>query len=239
MRSNNRSIVFILGLLIIVVLTALVYTGLTWLSDTIRQSTDRAVAPVEQVNSDLRTQVARVLNPTPTILADPITIIHEMRSLARLETIQYTIEKVITAETGQGPLGFLFGDRLLLVAHGKVVAGTDMSKVGGQDIIRDGLVLKMRLPEPEIFIVALDNEKTYIFDRSTSVLTKGDPRLETQARQAAESEILNAAIKDGILNQAKINTENYLASMLRHLGFPEVIFIYGPSTTPTPTAAPK
>jgi hypothetical protein len=249
MRSN-RSIIFILGLMIVVVLSLLIYTGLTWLSDTIRQSTDRAVAPVEQVNrdlrtqsaqvnSDLQTQVAQVLHPTPTILPDPITIIHEMRSLARLETIQYTIEKVITAETGQGSLGFLFGDRLLLVAHGKVIAGTDMSKIGGQDITRDGLVLKMRLPEPEIFIAALDNEKTYIFDRSTSVLTKGDPRLETMARQAAESEILNAAIKDGILNQAKINTENYLVRMLRHLGFPEVVFVYGPAPTPTPTAAPK
>lgn len=258
MRSN-RTIIFVLGLMIVVILALLVYNGLTWIGVVIQQSTDRAVAPVEQVNRDLRTQsaqvnielrtqsaqtnndlqtqVAQLLHPTPTILPEPVTIIHEMRSLARLETIQYTVEKVIAAESGQGPLGFLFGDRLLLVAHGKVIAGTDMSKIGGQDITRDGLVLKMRLPEPEIFVAVLDNEKTYIFDRSTSVLTKGDPRLETTARQAAEAEILNAAIKDGILNQAKINTENYLVRMLRHLGFPEVVFVYGPAQTATP--APK
>ena len=30
---------------------------------------------------------------------------------------------VITAETGQGALGALFGDRLIFVAHGRVIAG--------------------------------------------------------------------------------------------------------------------
>ncbi len=77
-----------------------------------------ALSPLRQTNNLLSTQVGELLHPTPTILPDPITIIHEVRALARLETIQYSVEKVITAEVNQGLLGPLFGDRLLFVAHG-------------------------------------------------------------------------------------------------------------------------
>jgi hypothetical protein len=47
--------------------------------------------------------------------------------LVRLELIQYTAEKIIAVEVNQGVLGLLFGDRLLLVAHGYVTAGVDLS----------------------------------------------------------------------------------------------------------------
>jgi len=40
----------------------------------------------------------------------------------------YTVEKLITAETNQGVLASLFGDRLLFVAHGYVIAGIDMKQ---------------------------------------------------------------------------------------------------------------
>ena len=71
----------------------------------------------------MKTEVAQLLHPTPTIIPDPVTIIHEVRSLARLESIQYSVEKVITAEIAQGQFDFLFGDKLLFVAHGTVIAG--------------------------------------------------------------------------------------------------------------------
>jgi len=50
--------------------------------------------------------------------------VQEVRSLSRLETAQYTIEKVITAETGQGALGALFGDRLISSLTGRLLPGS-------------------------------------------------------------------------------------------------------------------
>ncbi|UCH59507.1 MAG: DUF4230 domain-containing protein, partial [Anaerolineales bacterium] len=188
------------------------------------------VQPVNAMTSNLATQVARVLNPTPTILPDPVTIIHGVRDLARLETISYTVEKVITAETRQGPFGFLFGDRLMLVAHGLVVAGVDLAKLTPEDLNVKIGVLYVTLPEAEIFVATLDNEKSYIYDRDTGILTYGDVNLETTARQAAEAEIEKAALEDGILDKAQINAESYLYRLFRELGYPEVIF-----TSPTPT----
>lgn len=207
------------------------------ISAVVRQSTRAAMTPVAENNNTLQTRIARVLNPTPTILPDPATIIHEVRSLARMETIQYTMEKVITVEQGQGELGFLFGDRLLFVGHGRVIAGVDLARMRPEDMWVEGKVLYFRMPAPEVFVATLDNDKSYVYNRDTGLLTKGDVNLEKTARVAAEQEILKAAIEDGILNQAGQNAESFLSRMLRGLGYQDVIFVS--DATPQPQAQPS
>lgn len=199
----------------------------------VKQTTDRILSPLEQSNQSLSTQVAQLLHPTPTILPDPVTIIHEVRSLARLETIEYTVEKVITAETGQ-ELAVLFGDRLLFIAYGRVIAGVDLTKLTDQDLFMQNGVLHVRLPSTEIFVATLDNEKSYVYDRQTGLLTHGDETLETKARQVAEEEILGAAVSDGILDSAAENAKTYLESLLRNLGYQQILFEQSPIMTPTP-----
>lgn len=216
MRMMKRSTLYVvLGLLVSL---AAVVVVVFW-------SVERATAPVEELRQQISTQVSALLNPTPTIRPDPVTIVHELRPLARLETMQYSVEKVITAETGQGPFGFLFGDRLLFVAHGVVIAGVDLDKLGQDDIqVEDDGTVMVALPPAEVFITALDNERSYIYDREIGLLRRGDIELESAARLAAEQEMLNAAIEDGILEQAQTNAENYLYRLLRSLGFSDVAF---------------
>lgn len=212
----KKTVFFIL--LGLVLSAAIVVLGVYW-------SLQRATQPVVELREQVSTQVSAFLNPTPTIMPDPVTIVHELRPLARLETMQYSVEKVITAETGQGPFGFLFGDRLLLVAHGTVIAGVDLDQLGRDDIQvgADGTV-SVALPAAEVFITALDNENSYIYDRDIGLLRKADIELESAARLAAEQEMLKAAIEDGILEQAQTNAENYLYRLLRSLGFADVTF---------------
>lgn len=188
----------------------------------VKQATGELVSPVNA----LGTQASQMFNPTPTIIADPVTIIHDIQSLARLETIHYSLEKVITAETGQGDLGFLFGDKLLFVAHGEVIAGLDMEKLEEEDLTLRNGVLYVTLPPAEIFVATLDNDKSYVYNRETGIFTKGETDLETLARQTAEDEILAAALEDGILDQAEINAENFLARFFRTMGYPDVVFEY-------------
>ena len=195
--------------------------------EAVRRTAEQALQPVNDVAQSVdaqMTQVAQVLHPTPTVIPDPITIVHDVRSLARLETVQYTIEKVVTAEQGQNVFAPLFGDKLLFVAHGVVIAGVDLRKLGPDDLrVEDG-VLYVTLPPAEIFIATLDNDKSYVYDRDTGLLTKGDVNLETTARRAAEQAIEEAAIEDGILDTARQNAENYLERLFRSLGYPDVIF---------------
>ena len=219
--NNSRSWVLVIGVL------AILAAGMIAVVSTMRSLADRALAPVEGIQnaSDaIGTQVSEVLNPTPTILPDPITIVHDIRAMARLETVQYTVERVITAETGQGALAILFGDKLLFVAHGIVIAGVDLQKLAPEDMwVEDG-VLHVRLPAAEIFIQTLDNEKSYVYDRETGILSKGEVDLESEARRVAEDVIAETALEDGILEKAQENAELYFSLLLRNLGYPEVIF---------------
>ena len=219
--KNTLNTIF--SVLIILVLIAGVY----FIVQTVRETAAAAAAPfqgIQQANDSMQTQVAQLLNPTPTIIPDPVTYINEIRALARLETIQYSIEKVIKAEVGQGNLGFAFGDKLLFVAHGIVIAGIDMEKLQPGDMHLDNGLLTVKLPPAEIFIATLDNEKSYVYDRETGILTKGNQDLETLARQSAEDEIRKAALEDGILTQAQTNGEAYLLKFFVALGYKTVIF---------------
>lgn len=190
------------------------------------QSIRRVTQPLAEAERTLQRQFEQLTNPTPTIEPDPVTIIREVRSLSRLETAAYTVEKVIMAETRQGPFAFLIGDRLILVAHGQVIAGVDLEALEENDItIRDGGVVDVALPEAEVFVTALNNEQSYIFHRDTGVIGM-NVELETEARRAAEEEILNAALEDGILDMARKNAESYIRHLILTLGFKEVNVTY-------------
>jgi len=220
-QKNSR---LVAGILILVfILAALGIAWAVWSS--INNSLHRALNPLEQTNQSLSTQVSDLLHPTPTIIPDPVTIIHDVQALSRLETIRYTIEKVITAEENQGALKLFIGDKLLFVAHGYVIAGIDMSKIQPGDLWLENGVLNVRLPAAEVLVVTLDNNKSYVYDRQTGLLTSGDPNLETSVRQAAEDEIRKAALADGILDQAQANAQTSLRWFFESLGYKQVNFV--------------
>ncbi len=224
--SNNKpkssiSLWVILGMAGLLFIAAMIWYTISTVNNNIKQT----LSPIQQVNEQLSTQVYDLLHPTPTVIPDPVTIINEVRAVAKLETIHYTVEKVVTAETGQGLLAPFFGDRLLFVGHGYVIAGVDMAKIGEADLWLEDGVLNVRLPEAEILVATLDNERSYVYDRDTGILTNPDPDLETLARQVAEEEILNAALEDGILEQARLNAEVYLEKFFNALGYEFVEFV--------------
>ena len=218
----------IMPIFILVALAAGVY----FIVQTVRESTaaaaNAAVAPFQQVNAAnqaLQTQVAQIRNPTPTIIVDPVTYINDVQALARLETIQYSLEQVVTCEVNQdGPLSVLWGDKVLFVGHGLVIAGIDMEKIQPSDLRTGGDVLYVRLPPAEIFVATLDNDKSYVYDRKTGLLASTDISLETNCRQAAEDKIRQSVLEDGILTQAQTNAENYLFKFFSSLGYKTIQF---------------
>ena len=205
--------------LLLVIVGASVY-----LVNSVQRFLSDQLLPVKELAGSLSTQVAEVLHPTPTIIPDPITIIHEVRSLARLETIKFSLEKIITAETRQGFFSWLVGDSLLFVAHGEVIAGVDLGKLSPEDLRLDNDILYVTLPDAEIFVVAIDNQQSYVYDRDTGILTHGEVDLETAARRAAEEEIEKSALEDGILELAAQNAESFLGRLFVDLGYNKVIF---------------
>jgi len=224
MKINLNTIVLAL------VLLALLAGGIV-LFFAIRQMTQSLTG----TDKTLQERLEGITHPTPTIIPDPVTVFLEIQDLSRLETASYSVEKIITAESGQGPFGFMFGDRLILVAHGKVVAGIDLEKLKDEDIQvnADGTV-HVTLPPAEVLHYYLDSNKSYIYDRDTGFIGM-NPALESEARRAAEREILNAAVEDGILDIAQENAEAYIGRFIMTLGFERVEFAEVSPVEPTLT----
>lgn len=211
--------------LVIVVGLVVVLVGAGWLWG--RLQTTKVEVPI---------QVGPLLpQPTPTIYPSPVTVLERVQGLSRLETASYHMEKVITAESGQGPLGFLFGDKMLLIAYGQVIAGVDLSRIGPESVLTtdDGTVY-LKMPPVEVFLYTLDNQRTYVYDRQTGLVGM-NPTLETAARQEAERLILEAALQTGLLQEAEQNARDVLRVLLLAMGFQHVIFV---DVMPTPTVTP-
>ena len=54
------------------------------------------------------------------------------------------------------------------------------------------------------------------------LFTKGDPQLETEARRAAETILLDQALEAGILEEAETNAVKVLTNFLTGLGYNDV-----------------
>ena len=151
-------------------------------------------------------------------------IVQEIQSLNRLETASFTIEKIIEAGTNNNAFSdVLFGDKILLIAHANIIAGFDFSRITKDDVDVKGKILTINMPAPEILISKLDNEKTVVYDRKLGLFTKGDSKLESQARLIAENSIRGAACEAGILESATVSARKQLTVIFLSAGFEQVV----------------
>ena len=151
------------------------------------------------------------------------TVVNKIQRLQRLETVSYSLDKIVEGER-QSPIlpDFLVGDKLLLVVHGQVIAGIDLSQLKPSDVQITGRTIQVHLPASQIFVTSLDNTKTRVYSRATGLLVPEDPNLESEVRAKAQEQIQQAALADGILVTASKNASATVTSMLLGLGFEKV-----------------
>jgi hypothetical protein len=169
----------------------------------------------------LSTPLGRLLNGRSTrIDTSSASVVDKIRQLNRLESVDYSIDKIVEGNRqAQGLPDFLAGDRLLLIAHGEVIAGVDLSRLDPKAVQVNGNAVHVRLPEPQVLVTRIDNTRTRVYERTTGILVPTDPNLETQVRQAAEQQITQAAIDDKILDKARQNARVSVTGLLYALGF--------------------
>lgn len=150
------------------------------------------------------------------------TVVHRIQQLERLETVVYTLEKIVKGERERVLPKFLTGDRLLLIVHGDVVAGVDLGRLRNEDVTVREKRITFRMPKAEVFSTRIDNAKTNVYSRETGLFAPLDPDLETEVRREAERQLREAALNDGILRVAEQNARATLSAMLRGFGFESV-----------------
>ena len=157
------------------------------------------------------------------INVDQPTVVRQIQQLQRLETVSYTMDKIISGEHENAYLPkFLAGDRLLLVVHGEVVGGINLAGLGPGDVLVKGQKVSIHLPAAEVFSTRIDNARTKVYSRDTGLFSSPDPNLESEVRQEAERQLQQAALQDGILKTAADNARTTISSMLQGFGFREV-----------------
>ena len=153
------------------------------------------------------------------------TVVDRIQRLQRLETVVYTVDKIVTGAK-ENPIfpDFLAGDRLLMLVHGEVIAGIDFTDLKPGDVRLNGKQIQLHLPVPQVFRTRIDSAKTRVYSRQTGLLVPTDPNLETQVRQEAERQLQEAAMADGILRTAQQNAASTIRSLLQGLGFEKIDF---------------
>lgn len=151
------------------------------------------------------------------------SVVEKIRQLSRLETVEYSVDKIVEGNRQTpGIPDFLAGDRLLLIAHGEVIAGIDFGGMKNSDLRVDGDSVDVRLPPAQILVTRIDNGRTRVYERTTGLLVPTDPNLESRVRQAAEQQITQAALDDKILETARANAKDTITGLLYALGFRKV-----------------
>lgn len=184
-----------------------------------------AVWGVRSVISAIPTpgDVAEALAPEPYEEIGPV-VVTSIRDLANLTTVEFVEWAIVEKGTDSTWLDWVRGDSLRLFAVASIGAGVDLGEVTVRDVsVDEGGVVEITVPAAEIQYVAVDNEASQILEREVGLLTKGDPRLETDARQVAEEVLVQSALEAGILDKAETNARNVLVNFLLGLGYQDVI----------------
>jgi hypothetical protein len=153
------------------------------------------------------------------------TVVQHVQQLQRLETVVYSMEKIVSGSQESRYLPrLLVGDRLLLIVYGEVTAGVDLGNLDQESLqVRAGVV-ELVLPPPEIFSTRIDNARTRVYTRETGLFTSPDPNFESDVRREAERQVKQAALDGGILSTAAANGRSTLTTFLKGLGFEAVQF---------------
>lgn len=161
---------------------------------------------------------------TRTDMSQP-TVVDKIQKLQRLETVVYTMDKIVTGEKQSAILpDFLAADRLLLLVHGEVIAGIDFQGLKASDVQITGKQVHVRLPHADVLVTKLDSGKTRVYSRQTGLLVPTDPNLESQVRLEAEQDLRRSALADGILQKAQDNARSTITSLMQGMGFETVQF---------------
>ncbi|HEY0140016.1 MAG TPA: DUF4230 domain-containing protein [Thermoanaerobaculia bacterium] len=207
---SRRTIVTILGVLAIVIVAAGTSAYFVW-----RLAKRTFVSNVEAV-----------LKPKEQTL-DLATVVTQVRELNRLETAAMKVTHIgRVSQSFQMVPNALAGDEITFLATGDVIAGVDLARLQPGDVWRepDGTIV-MRLPPPQMLVSRVDNQASRVIQRKTGVLRRADVDLETRARQHAEENIRQEALRRGILQLAGDNAEKKLAELMRTFGAQKVRFV--------------
>ena len=163
---------------------------------------------------------ARFYAPGATWLRpiDEPAVVTQVRQLKALVTVRYVVQKAVGLKEPRQPLG---EESILLMVQGRAFAGVDLGSITQYDVQVVGKKIKIRLPQPQVFDVSIDEQNTKVWDRRITWWTpwvSPDKDLEHKARLAALDEIRKTVIDMGILRDAESSARTAIRDLITAMG---------------------
>lgn len=164
---------------------------------------------------------------TVTVQPSSDTVVTQIRNLSRVETVSYTLEKVIAYDQDANSIWHFLGNHTkLFVVHGDVIAGFDLTSLSKNDVKIDKKSISINLPPPQILVTTLDESKMKVYDSNSGVYglwNEGiDANTELQILTQAKTSLHDGACQEGILQKASDNARTQFRAFLTSLGFTTV-----------------
>lgn len=168
----------------------------------------------------------------PPIVITHHTILESIEALGRLELVKHNFKEI--TEVSQKNENYLWffetpDSKAILITSGEAVGCIDLTKVKLNDINVFPDSVSIRLPKPELCYYKLDLNNTKLYSFETGYLTKKKDFIDNIYKNA-EKQILNAALKSGILDQTKKNAELILRPFLEEISNKKVFIYYDLNT---------
>lgn len=170
-----------------------------------------------------------IFSSKPVLIEETPVIITEINTLAQLITVTFTDEVVMdTAKIGNGmpsllptAIGTILTpgiDKLVIIGHGKVLAGTDLKNLQEKDIAVTGDSIHVNLPKAKILQTITNPSGFETFSEQGTWSEAAVTALKVKIRNTIEQH----ALQQNILQQADARAKNIIELFLKNTGFKKV-----------------
>jgi len=145
-----------------------------------------------------------------------------LQQMNRLATVEYVFSKIIEARDEL--TWYKIGDRKILISvKATVKAGIDLSGLTVDDLAANGKSIEVSLPEPSIFQINIKPEDIRIPYQETGFFRDKFEATEVNSiLKVGEQQILEAAQKTDIIQQATTSAQRQVEILLRQLGYEQI-----------------
>jgi hypothetical protein len=177
--------------------------------------------------------LAAITGTTPVVNRGAV-ILERVQALSLLTTTRYNYSLTITSQRDMpGILAALYGESLLFVAVGHVVAGVDLSQLTVRDVVEGDGVITIMLPPAALQDCFLNDQESYVVRRDTGIFANPSPDLDNSARRYAVEQLRTAALENGIIANAEAQARLVVTELVETLAESQAQII---STPPDPAS---
>ncbi len=158
-------------------------------------------------------------------------VLETVEALGKLEIVKYNFQEItelkkISAELDLKIFKIKGGpdSKAVLITKGEAVGCIDLTKIRKEDIYQVNDTTYLKLPAPELCYYKINLQESQIYDLDLGYLSREQKaRFMDELYSKAETELKNAALKSGILNQVNEGAVLLLEPLLESISNQKII----------------